>query len=134
MKNFLFYAFCFFLFIACTNDSDNLPCTADEEWLQDFKDQVSETCCENCACVQKIFKGNYKGRTVYYQRPAGELCDAVYFLKFYNCTGDVVKEMSQQETYDYLIEGGREDEVVFSCPETGIFLIIQVTYLEELFF
>lgn len=91
-------------------------CTAENpmelEWMQGLKQELH---CGEFSCKVSIFKSEYDGETVFYIAMTDPLCNGVLMVDLYNCSGDKVKELTREESRDFVFNHENESEEIFSC-------------------
>jgi len=114
MKKF-FFLLTSVLLLSCSDDDDLKQCSdvSGQDWYNDLKAELDA----DCSTQISIFKGNYGGETVYYQLITDPTVNFQAMLEFYNCEGDLVAELSAEESNNYLNESGRMDEKIYTCSE-----------------
>ncbi|QYA25976.1 hypothetical protein G3I01_10775 [Gramella sp. MT6] len=101
-------------FFSCSDD-DFQGCTNAESktWFNEFKAEIDE----DCSIEVSIFKGNYNGETVYYQLITDPRVNFQAMLEFYNCDGEVVANLTAEESNEYLNDQADKDEKIYTCSE-----------------
>lgn len=84
------------------------------EWYQNLIDSMD---CGQYSCKISLLQSTYQGQTVFYTQITDELCFTQVKYTLYNCEGKVVKEMTVEESREYLNNSNREVEELFSCNE-----------------
>ncbi len=116
MKKIVFFAFSLLLLTSCSND-DNADCPGglNETWFANYKSELNS----NCNIEVSIFKGSYEGETVYYDLITDGAVNFQAMITFYNCNGDIVAELTSEESTSYLNNEGQDDSKIFTCTETN---------------
>lgn len=101
--------------LSCTDD-DLQTCSNIENktWFNELKAELNE----NCNFQVSIFEGSYNGETVYYQLITDPVVNFQALIKFYNCDGEIVADLTPEESNDYLDGPGRNDEKIFTCSSS----------------
>ncbi|MDT0644290.1 hypothetical protein RM553_15740 [Zunongwangia sp. F363] len=113
MKMFFFLTLCMLFFSCSDDDLQVCPNGLNETWFNDFKSELDD----NCFSETSIFQGIYNGETVYYQLITDPLVNFQAFLKFYNCEGNLVADLSAEGSNNYLDGPGRDDDKIYTCSE-----------------
>ena len=116
MKKILIFITCNLLFSCSDDDLKECADVSGQDWYIDLKAELDE----DCSIQISIFKGNYREETVYYQLITDPRVNFQAMLQFYSCEGDLVAELSANESNNYLNEPGRMDEKIYTCSEQEI--------------
>lgn len=126
MRSTLFLLF-LVLFVSCSSNDDsnasdlkadkNNACTTEKPlevlWMQKLKDSLR---CGESVCESSILRSTYEGKSVFYIAITDGLCNTQAHYFFYNCEGKMIKELTNEESVDYLNNYlDRETEILFSC-------------------
>ena len=102
------------LLLSCSDDDlQDCPDISNQAWYNDLKSELDE----NCSFEVSIFKGSYSGEIVYYQLITDPRVNFQAMLKFYNCEGNLVAELTAEESNEYLNDTGRNNEKIYTCSE-----------------
>ncbi|WBL21238.1 hypothetical protein [Zunongwangia sp. HRR-M8] len=103
------------LLFSCSDDDDtNCPGGLNETWFTNFKAELNS----NCEIEVSIFRGNYKGQTVYYELITDGAVNFQAMITFYNCNGDVEAELTAEQSNEYLDNEGQDDLKLFTCSDS----------------
>ncbi|WP_417886985.1 hypothetical protein [Zunongwangia sp.] len=103
------------LFFACSSDDDNSnTCngTIDPQFFAELKESIT-----SCSCETSILKGTYNNETVYYKAITDPLCYTQTHYFFYDCKGNLIKELSNEESNEYDQENNRTNEILYTCEK-----------------
>ncbi|MCL6220012.1 hypothetical protein [Zunongwangia pacifica] len=103
------------LLFSCSDDDDsNCPGGINETWFTSFKSELNA----NCGTEVSIFRGDYEGQIVYYELITDPTVNFQAIITFYDCSGNVVAELTAKESNAYLENEGRDDIKVFTCSSS----------------
>ncbi len=128
MRKSLLFILLVTLVFSCTEDENKVnanseielqnACTAEEplaiDWMQDLKEELH---CGEYSCEVSIVKSEYEGETVYFILVTDPSCNASGVRNLYNCYGEIMKELTGEESSIFLNDLGVETEfeILFSC-------------------
>lgn len=113
MKKFILLTLVTILCLSCKGDDDSIivnlqadklnACYSDEPlkipWIKDLVETMN---CGEFVCKISLMASEYQGETVFYTTITDPVCNYQAQLKLYNCSGRLIKDMSNEESLDYL--------------------------------
>ena len=105
-----------FLVVLCSCSSDDSPLCDDvtnQAWFVNLTDELDQ----NCSVEKSIFKGRYNNEIVYYELITDPRVNFQAILEFYDCEGNLVAELTAEESNQYLNERRSSDEKIYTCSE-----------------
>lgn len=110
----LFLLTAFLSLCSCSNDdSPDCSSVSNQVWFQGLKDDLDA----DCSIKTSIFQVVYNGQIVYYVLITDPRVNFSPRLDMLDCRGNIIVELTNDQSIEYLNGDGRDDEVIYTCSE-----------------
>ncbi len=72
---------------------------------------------ENCSIETSVFQGQYEGQVVFYPLITDPKVNYQAMLDLYNCEGELIAQLSAEESNQYLDARSGLDTRIYTCTE-----------------